>query len=120
MSKSIGVRATTLNGNLANRRYNRWVNRCSSNCSRGQETSRCRQRRSRIKELTYSEARALTDRIREHRDELRLEVYQAWAGKAWLALGHDGWKDYVIKEFQQSRSAICEELQDRTNRDDHQ
>ena len=58
------------------------------------------------KELTFSEARSLTDRIREHRDELRLEVYQAWAGKAWLALGYASWNAYVVKEFQEDRSMI--------------
>jgi hypothetical protein len=49
--------------------------------------------------LDLAAARKLTARIRDglvHADGLLL---QAWVGRAWLALGHATWKDYVAAEL---------------------
>lgn len=55
-------------------------------------------------ELTYEEARELTDHIRATADMLYVLISRAHAGKAWKALGYDSFKDYVKEEFNISRS----------------
>lgn len=59
--------------------------------------------------LTKSEARKLTDAIRQGVAELELMIVQAWQGRAWLALGYDSWDDYVAGEFKQAPLALPRE-----------
>lgn len=55
-------------------------------------------------ELTYEEAKELTEHIRATADMLYVLIARAHAGKAWLALGYESFKEYVGAEFNISRS----------------
>lgn len=55
-------------------------------------------------ELTYDEAKELTDHIRATADMMYVLISRAHAGKAWKALGYESFKDYVKEEFNISRS----------------
>lgn len=54
-------------------------------------------------ELSYEEASAITQAIRETTDAVYDLIKRAHDGKAWKALGHPNWEEYVRLEFQMSR-----------------
>ena len=54
--------------------------------------------------LSTERARALTDSIRNAAEVLWVNLAQAHAGQAWVALGYSTWGDYVTAEFNISRS----------------
>lgn len=54
--------------------------------------------------LNETEARSLTDTIRNAVDVLWALIARAHAGGAWKALGYDSWGEYVKAEFDMSRS----------------
>lgn len=49
--------------------------------------------------LDRTEARALTERIKDTGMALRELIVQAWELIAWKALGYDSWDDYCAQEF---------------------
>jgi len=54
-------------------------------------------------ELSKSEAKKLTQKIKAAVDEVWALLIQAHAGKAWKALGYPTWEAYVSAEFSMSR-----------------
>jgi hypothetical protein len=54
-------------------------------------------------EFTPDQARALTEAIKHHAEELYALLYQAWSRKAWKALGYPSFKAYVETEFAMTR-----------------
>ena len=60
-------------------------------------------------DLTYAEARDLTDEIKGDLDAIWEKVKIAWHGKAWKALGHKSWDDYCATEFRSSGLALPRE-----------
>lgn len=54
--------------------------------------------------MSPRQARAITDRIKSRVGEVCAMLYQAHRGMAWKALGHASWNDYVVAEFQMSKS----------------
>lgn len=54
--------------------------------------------------LTETQARSLTETIRNAVDVIWALIARAHAGKAWKALGYDTWGEYVEVEFDMSRS----------------
>jgi hypothetical protein len=58
--------------------------------------------------LTRSEARRISERIRAGAQNLCELVFEAHRGRAWVALGYPSWEDYVREEFNLSRSSSYE------------
>lgn len=54
--------------------------------------------------LAETEARALTERIRQSTHELSGLLLQAHEGEAWRALGYESWTAYIDGEFDFNRS----------------
>lgn len=54
--------------------------------------------------LTHSEAQSLTDNIKSTANLLYLLLNKAYKGRAWIALGHKNFEEYVRAEFSISRS----------------
>lgn len=54
--------------------------------------------------LSSSEARAITDQIKEHTDAVWKLLVVAHEGSAWKPLGYATWADYVEGEFNMSRA----------------
>jgi hypothetical protein len=50
-------------------------------------------------QLTKAEARAVTNRIKGHLENLWVDVLAAWLGEAHIALGYTSWKTYCSTEF---------------------
>lgn len=50
--------------------------------------------------------RALTDRITAEIDALRQLALEAWADRAWEALGYPSWDDYCAAEFDAGSSFV--------------
>lgn len=62
-----------------------------------------------VEDLTYAEARDLTDEIKGDLDAIWEKVKIAWHGKAWKALGRKSWDDYCATEFRSSGLALPRE-----------
>lgn len=56
-----------------------------------------------IVELSYEEASAITQQIRDATDSVYDLIKRAHDGKAWAVLGHKSWEEYVRIEFQMGR-----------------
>lgn len=54
--------------------------------------------------MSTSEARAITDQIKEHTDAVWKLLVVAHEGQAWKPLGYSTWADYVAGEFSMSRA----------------
>jgi hypothetical protein len=55
-------------------------------------------------ELTHSQARDLTDRIKVATRRLYSDLQEAYEGRAWKALGYNSWREYAQAEFSISQS----------------
>ncbi|MGP5098358.1 hypothetical protein ACTXJ1_10100 [Brachybacterium alimentarium] len=62
-----------------------------------------------VEDLTYAEARDITDEIKGDLDAIWEKVKIAWHGKAWKALGHKTWDDYCATEFRGAGLALPRE-----------
>lgn len=60
-------------------------------------------------ELSASQARELTDRIKVGVEAIWELVKQAFQSRAWAALGYDSWDDYCTREFGTSRIRLPRE-----------
>lgn len=56
-----------------------------------------------VTKLSYDQAREVTQQIRDSVENVWTLLKQAHDGKAWAALGHNSWEEYVRIEFQMSR-----------------
>jgi hypothetical protein len=56
-----------------------------------------------VPELSESEARQLTEKIKEAAEKLWSLLYDAHEGRAWSALGYETWTEYVRVEFNMSK-----------------
>lgn len=54
--------------------------------------------------MSASEARAITDQIKEHTDAVWKLLTLAHEGRAWKPLGYETWAEYVAGEFSMSRA----------------
>lgn len=54
--------------------------------------------------MSTSEARSITDQIKEHTDAVWKLLVVAHEGQAWKPLGYSTWADYVAGEFSMSRA----------------
>ncbi|MFI6867583.1 hypothetical protein [Nocardia sp. NPDC050406] len=59
--------------------------------------------------MTADAARELTDRIRTHLEVACELIKQAFASRAWSALGYGSWEDYCAGEFDNARVRIPRE-----------
>lgn len=48
--------------------------------------------------MTYDEARAVTDRLRQTVAVVAVQITKAYRGRAWLVLGYSSWEDYLEGE----------------------
>lgn len=60
-------------------------------------------------ELSHSQARDLTDRIKVGVEAIWELIKQAYQSRAWAALGYDSWDDYCTREFGTSRIRLPRE-----------
>ena len=60
-------------------------------------------------EISASQARELTDRIRVGVEAVWELVKQAYQSRAWAVLGYESWDDYCTREFGTSRIKLPRE-----------
>lgn len=60
-------------------------------------------------EISASDARDLTDRIKTGVEAIWELIKQAYQSRAWAALGYDSWDDYCTREFGTSRIRLPRE-----------
>ena len=61
------------------------------------------------RDLTASQARALTEQIRSKMGDLMTLITKAHMGRADLALGYESWEDYVAGEFKHAPLSVPRE-----------
>lgn len=59
--------------------------------------------------ISFEDARALTDQIKQSRDDLWELVIRAYQAEAWKVLEYDTWDAYMTQEFGDSRLALPRE-----------